>query len=60
MKLFDEEHKAFTIATAPTVALALGIYISYTNEQWGVMIICAIGVAVGATVMYFVGKDKKC
>ena len=59
MKLFNKEHKTFTIATFPTVAMALGIYIAYTNEQWGAMIICAVGVAVGATVMHFVGKDKK-
>ena len=59
MKLFDKEYKAFTMATFTTVALALGVYITSTNEQWGAMIICAVGVAVGATVMYFMGKDKK-
>ena len=59
MKLFDEEHKAFTIAAFPTVDMALGVQMAGINEQWGAMIICAVGVAVGATVMRFMGKDKK-
>ena len=59
MKLFNKEYKAFTMATFTTVAMALGIYISYTNDQWGAMVICAVGVAVGVTVMNFTSRDKK-
>ena len=59
MKLFSKKYKAFTMAAFPTAAMAFGVYITGTNEQWGAMIICVVGVAVGATIMYFMGKDKK-
>ena len=58
MKLFNKEYKAFTMAAFTTTAMAFGVYMAGTNEQWGAMIICAVGVAVGVTVMYFMGGNK--